>query len=90
VAAVFVQIFWKLVRKVFLMISKSSSKLGHVPSKNRSHILKIEEALVAAVLIQIFWILVRKVVLMISKVKLEDGFSTVKNKVTGAKNEKAC
>jgi hypothetical protein len=42
VAAVFIKIFWKFVRKVVLMISRSSSKIGHVWSKTRSQELKKE------------------------------------------------
>jgi hypothetical protein len=43
-AAVFIQIFWKFVRKVVLMISRSSSKMGYLGSKTRSQELKIEKA----------------------------------------------
>jgi hypothetical protein len=42
VAAVLIQIFWKFVRKVVLIISRSSSKMGHPRSKNRSQKLKID------------------------------------------------
>jgi hypothetical protein len=44
VAAVLIQIFWKFVRKVVLMIFRSSSKMGHVRSKTRPQELKIENA----------------------------------------------
>jgi hypothetical protein len=43
-AAVLIQIFWKFVRKVVLMISRSSSKMDHVQSKTRPQELKIEKA----------------------------------------------
>jgi hypothetical protein len=72
-----IQIFWKFVRKVVLMISRSSSKMGYLPSKTRSQKLKIEKpfynTVVAAVLIQISWKFVRKVVLMISMSNLNMG-----------------
>jgi hypothetical protein len=42
VAAVLIQIFWKFFGKVVLMISRSSSKIGHVWSKTRSQKLKID------------------------------------------------
>jgi hypothetical protein len=70
VAVVLIQTFWKFVRKVVQIISRSSSKMGHVRSKTRSQKLKIEKNLytvVATVLIQIFWKFVKKVVLMISR-----------------------
>jgi 1,4-dihydroxy-2-naphthoate octaprenyltransferase len=70
VAAVLIQIFWKFVRKVVLMISSSSLKMGHLRSKTRSQGLKIGKlinSLVAAVLIQIFRKIVRKVGLMIRR-----------------------
>jgi hypothetical protein len=70
VAAVLIQIFWKFVRKVILMISRSKLKMGYLRSKTRSQELRIEElvnTLVAAVLIQIFCKFVRKVVVMISR-----------------------
>jgi hypothetical protein len=44
VAAVLIQIFWKFVRKVVLMISRSSLKMDHLQSKTRSQELKIEKA----------------------------------------------
>jgi hypothetical protein len=44
VAAVLIQIFWKFGRKVVLMISRSSSKMGNIGSKTRSQELKIEKA----------------------------------------------
>jgi 1,4-dihydroxy-2-naphthoate octaprenyltransferase len=77
VAAVLIQIFLKFFRKVGLMISRSSLKMGHLRSKTRSQQLKIEKfvnTLVAAVLIQIFWKLVRKVVLMISRSSSKMGY----------------
>jgi hypothetical protein len=43
-AAVFIQIFWKFVRKVVLIISRSTSKMGYLRSKTRSRELKIEKA----------------------------------------------
>jgi hypothetical protein len=76
VAAVLIQISWKLVRRVVLMISRSGLNMGHLRSKIRSQELKIKKfvnSLVAAVLIQIFWKFVRKVVLMISKSSLNMG-----------------
>jgi hypothetical protein len=63
--AVLIQISWKFVRKVVLIIFRSNSKMGHHLSKARSQELKIKKlvnTLVAAVLIQIFWKYVRKVV----------------------------
>jgi hypothetical protein len=44
VAAVLIQISWKFVRKVVLMISMSSSKMGYLRSKTRSQELKIEKS----------------------------------------------
>jgi hypothetical protein len=44
VAAVLIQIFWKFVRKVVLMISWSSAKIGHIWSKTQSQELKIEKS----------------------------------------------
>jgi hypothetical protein len=43
-AAVLIQIFWKFVRRVVLMNSRSSLKMGHIRSKSRSQELKIEKA----------------------------------------------
>jgi hypothetical protein len=43
-AAILIQIFWKYVRKVVLMISKSSLNMGHLRSKPRSQELEIEKA----------------------------------------------
>jgi hypothetical protein len=56
VAAVLNKISWKLIRKVVLMISRSSLNMGHLWSKTRSQKLKIEKiffnTLVATALIQ--------------------------------------
>jgi hypothetical protein len=42
VAAVLNQIFWKFVRKVVLMISKSTLNMGRLRSKIRSHCPNME------------------------------------------------
>jgi 1,4-dihydroxy-2-naphthoate octaprenyltransferase len=76
VAAVLIQIFWKFVRKVVLMISGLSWKIGQIRSKTKSQELNIENlfnTLVAAVFIQITWKFIRKVVLMISRSSLNMG-----------------
>jgi predicted secreted protein len=74
VAAVLIQIFWKLFRKVVLMICRSRLNIGSLGSKARPQELKIENkfinTLVAAVLIQIFWKLFRKGFLMICRSRL--------------------
>jgi hypothetical protein len=43
-AVVFIQIFWKFVRKVVSMISMSSLKMGCLRKKTRSQEPKIEKA----------------------------------------------
>jgi hypothetical protein len=43
-AAVFIKIFWKFVRKVVLIISRSRSKMGYLRLKTTSQELKIEKA----------------------------------------------
>jgi hypothetical protein len=45
IAAVLIQIFWKLARKVVVMISMSSLNISHLPSKARSHCPNMEKTL---------------------------------------------
>jgi hypothetical protein len=54
------QISWKLVRKIFMMISRSALNMGRLGSKTRSHSPNIKDF----VSVQISWKLVRKVVLL--------------------------
>jgi hypothetical protein len=44
VAAVLIQIFWKFVRKIVLMTSRSTLKMGHLWIKTRSQELKLEKS----------------------------------------------
>jgi hypothetical protein len=73
VAALLIQISWKLIRKVALIISRSCLNMGNpvknevTGAKNKKNLVN---TLVAAVLMKIFWKLVRKVVLMLSRTSL--------------------
>jgi hypothetical protein len=93
VAAVLIEIFLKFVRKVVLMISMSSSKMGHLRSKIKSQELIIEKlvnTLVAAVLIEIFLKFLRKVVLIISRSSPKMGHLRSKTRSQKIKIEKSC
>jgi hypothetical protein len=94
VDAVLIQMFWKFVKKVVLIISRSCLKMGHLLSKTRSQELKIEKnlvnTLVDAVFIQISLKSVRKVVLMISRCTTNIGHSWSKTRSYELKIETSC
>jgi uncharacterized membrane protein YczE len=65
VAAVFIQISWKLFKKFVLIMSRSRPNMGYLQSKTKSQELKkknLLNTLVATVFIQISWKLVKKFV----------------------------
>jgi hypothetical protein len=88
VATVLIHIFWKYLRKVVLMICRSSLNMGHLPLKTRSqeekHLFNTSDCNFDLNILDIW----QEGCFHDYKVKFEYGSSPVKSYVTEAKNRK--